>query len=389
MKIAEIAPEKLPVPPVKGGACEMWIDEVNQILAKNNLVYVLSRPSGVKSENKIKYIPIKRGIREKIESKVRLPKIKKIARYLEIKKYAKKVAKKIPTDTEIIHIHNRPDIIPSVRKIHNKKIILHMHNDHLINNPILKNKYSKILSQTNLVLCVSNYIRDQVRKMYPEHKNKIQTLYNGVNTTNFKKRDKKTTDKVRKKYDLGKGKVILYVGRIVPEKGLHILVGAFKEYHKKYKDAKLVIAGSSWFKEGRLTPYIKELKESTKDLKSNIIFTGFIDGKEIQEMYSAADIFVCPSIWNEPFALVCLEALSSNVPTIATKTGGIQELVRGRGVLCERDNKDDLLNSLLEITKNYKKYQTKANNSRKYIEKNHTWKEITKQLEKHMRTLLK
>lgn len=105
------------------------------------------------------------------------------------------------------------------------------------------------------------------------------------------------------KYDLLQGKYILSVGRITPEKGFHTLIEAFGMQHRP--GCKLVIAGGVEFENS----YSKRLQELSKDLP--VVFTGYIYGEELAQLYANADLFVLASE-NEGFPIVVLEAMSYN-----------------------------------------------------------------------------
>ena len=114
-----------------------------------------------------------------------------------------------------------------------------------------------------------------------------------------------------------KDSYILFLGRLVPEKGIRYLVEAFKNVKT---DKKLVIAGGS----SDTDSFMNELKDLAKD-DDRIIFTGFVDYKEMPTLYKVADVVALPSIWNEPAGLTIIEAITAGKPLITTCSGGIPE----------------------------------------------------------------
>jgi glycosyltransferase involved in cell wall biosynthesis len=83
---------------------------------------------------------------------------------------------------------------------------------------------------------------------------------------------------------------------------------------------------------------LKELIKESEDIKDQVIFTGFIDYKEMPSFLKIANVIVVPSMWEEPFGLTVLEAMAAGVPLIATRSGGIPEVCEGAAILIDRDN---------------------------------------------------
>lgn len=178
--------------------------------------------------------------------------------------------------------------------------------------------------------------------------------------TNDEKKD------ILKKYNVSPDeKILLFTGRIVPEKGVKELVEALKSV--KYKNFKLFILGSALNELSAKTDYQIEVEQLVNDLNEKVIFTGFVNYNEIYKFYSIADIAVLPSVWNDPAPLTIIESLVSGLPIITTNSGGIPEYAtNGSAVIIPRDSNiinnlaikiDELLsdeNKLLEMSKSGK-----------------------------------
>lgn len=145
-------------------------------------------------------------------------------------------------------------------------------------------------------------------------------------------------DIIREKYGLEKDSYILYLGRMVPEKGCHYLVDAFKKLHT---DKKLVIAGGSsdthW--------YIDQLKEQAGG-DDRIIFTGFVDGALREELYSNAYLFVLPSDL-EGMPLCLLEAMSYSNCVITSDIEECYNVIHDNGIVFRKGDVDDLAQKLI------------------------------------------
>jgi glycosyltransferase involved in cell wall biosynthesis len=127
-------------------------------------------------------------------------------------------------------------------------------------------------------------------------------------------------DNLIKKYDL-KYPTFLYVGRISPHKGIHILIKAFKIIKREFPKAKLVIVGKHTFES-----YSKELKKiANKD--KNIIFTGFVADEELPRYYTACDVYTTATLW-EGFDLPAAESQACGKPVVAFNIGAHPEVIK-------------------------------------------------------------
>ena len=188
---------------------------------------------------------------------------------------------------------------------------------------------------------------------------------NGVNKPDILK-----ADIISEKYKLKKDSYILFLGRMVPEKGIHYLIEAFNNIKT---DKTLVIAGGA----SDTDEYYSELKEKAKKNK-NIIFTGFVQGKELDELFSNAYIYCLPSDL-EGMPLSLLEAMSygnccltSDIPECAT-------VLEDKGVTFEKSNIDSLKNELENLCKNSKLVEKYKKNSQSYILEKYNWDKVVKE----------
>lgn len=133
-----------------------------------------------------------------------------------------------------------------------------------------------------------------------------EVIHNG-----FSKPERSGID-VKKKHNI-KGDIIFFVGRHAEQKGLEHLLYGFRKITDN-REATLVIGG-----EGHMTEVLKKFSEIL-DIKEKTVFPGFIPREELGDYYSAADVFVSPSI-NEPFGLTITEALETGTPVVATDNG--------------------------------------------------------------------
>lgn len=135
---------------------------------------------------------------------------------------------------------------------------------------------------------------------------------------------------IRKKYKIKNEPVLLYVGRISPHKGIHLLINSFKLVQKEYPKAKLIIVGKHTFPK-----YTKKLK---KIANKNVIFAGFIKDKDLPDYYAACDVYTTASLW-EGFDMPIVEANNMGKPSVAFRVGSHPEVIRKGILVKEKDIK--------------------------------------------------
>ena len=139
-------------------------------------------------------------------------------------------------------------------------------------------------------------------------------------------------------------KIILFMGRLVYEKGIQHLIAAMPKILNGYHDAKLVVAGKGGM--------IDELRAQANalGLGEKVYFAGYINGKDVGKLYKAADVAVFPSTY-EPFGIVALEAMLAEVPVVVSDIGGLNEIVQHRenGMKCYAGNANSIADSILEL----------------------------------------
>jgi glycogen(starch) synthase len=235
---------------------------------------------------------------------------------------AASLAAKIPHD--IIHAHDWMTILAAIKAktYSTKPFILHMHSLERDRNSF-KNINKQIveiekcgIEQSDQVIAVSDYTKKMIMKYYGAPESKIKVVHHGsANLT------KNTTTKNLFTKNPFRQKMVLFLGRITWQKGPFYFIDAAKEILETRSDIQFVIAGTG----DLLTDMIQQVAEHR--IGRYIHFTGFINHDQINQLYELADVYVMPSI-SEPFGLTCLEALSTGVPVIVSKTSGVSELVQ-------------------------------------------------------------
>ena len=215
-----------------------------------------------------------------------------------------------------------------------KPIVLHLHNDYL--NASTKNGL-KIYNICSEIWTVSDYIKRRVQTIISNNDSKkIKVLYNMYDNKIFSKRLSKTEkEQMKRKLNItNDDKVCIYVGRVIPNKGVKEMIEAFNKACIQSKNIKLLIVGgnSSYNNGGK---YFSCLKSIAND---NVIFVGHVKLNELYKYYSIADIQIVPSLCNEAFGLILLEGMSFNLDIIATDVGAIKEISMNRITYINVDN---------------------------------------------------
>lgn len=207
-------------------------------------------------------------------------------------------------------------------------------------------------------------VSENLVKYYSE-KYGIDTKFipNGV-----EKHDKVEPDIIKSSYGLEKDSYILFLARLVPEKGAHYLIEAYK---KLKTDKKLVIAGGS----SHSTEYETSLHNLGED-NQNIIFTGFVSGQLLEELYSNAYLYVLPSdIEGLPISL--LEAMSFGNCCLTSDIPENQTVVKNMGFTFKKGDVDDLYRSIDKLLNNQEVVYNIRDEAQKYVCDKYNWENIT------------
>ena len=392
-KTAIIAPNSLPVPPVRGGGIQAVIAEITPLFREfkpyvfSNCEYGIDRLPLAEAIGNVEYRRICQSPWDEFKIKFEhLTTLNYFPYVLEIIEQIKEL------QPDVIEVMNRPWFLPILRKYLGKdaKIILHHFNNYLMEMPAKKAKMYLDLADA-FIGCSDFTVEAEVLKRFPDLKNKAYTVSNGIDPSVFDPEalDMDKIEKLREKYGINSDDIIiLYVGRLTRDKGAGQLLEAVKVLvaNLGMKPVKLMIVGSSFFGgDTKITPFIKELKKSALDIKDNIIFTGFINRTEMPAIYGLANIVTVPSIVLDASPMVCYEASSMALPVIGTRRGGIPELINEgqTGFLVDDpENIDDLVEKLLFFVKRPEESKAFGKRGRLFIKKNFAWDLVAQKNEK-------
>ena len=236
----------------------------------------------------------------------------------------------------------------------------------------------RVLHNVDRIISVSAAAKVDIMN-YGIEADKIEVIHNGVDT-NFYKPSEPT---YHEKYRDGMDNLLIFVGRIIEQKGLRYLIEAMPEVLKEHPKTRLLITGKGKFKDR----HIQEVKKL--GLEDNIMFPGFVPEEEMPNLYSSADIFVLPSLW-EVFPIAMLEALASGAPLMASDAGGNAEMIEqdGNGRVCERGNTKALADDLRIMLDDPNKLRSMGQRSREIAVERFDWDIITKKTRTHYRNMM-
>lgn len=359
LKLAIVVPEMLPVPPTQGGAVEHWVHEVSKRLNQELFeITIVSRPSSnllKQAIPSIEYVGIPWTSLERFFYKMKVGlswrnPLRYLAKIQNVFSYGWRMAKLVKY-ADLIIVHNEPNLLFFINKGTHQKIYLHMHNEHL-SLQLLRKFYRKTLNKVEAIFCVSDYIRQVAVQYFPEHRNKFSVIFNATDANTFKSYGKKAHSELRQVIKIIPDNVyLLYVGRLTAQKGVHVLISAFLKAQQRQPNLRLVIAGSSFFEGAIKTHYEQSLVRLAQPVSEFILFTGFLSHEKLKYLYSAVDIVVVPSIWQDPCPLVVLEAMASAKAVIATRVGGVPEVLTHaeNGFLLQPDNVSALSDAICTL----------------------------------------
>lgn len=201
---------------------------------------------------------------------------------------------------------------------------------------------------------------------------KCRTIPGGVNIEKFV-RTESGAQKVNKDLNLHGKPVVLFAGKLTKYKGVEYLINAAKKIH-----GEVLILGDG--------PERQKLQQKVYDMKlNNVHFVGHLGAgiKKLVPYYSRADVFVAPSVWDEPLGLVILEAMSCQIPVVVTRKGGIPLAVKEgyNGFFVRPRNSSEIVEKVNKLLNNHNLRLKMGQNARKSVETKFSWEIIVRKFE--------
>ena len=280
---------------------------------------------------------------------------------------------------DVIHAHDWlvANAAKTIKNSYNIPIVATIHATEAGRNSGIHDETQRYINDTEWMLTYeatevivnSNFMKGHIQGLFGLPFDKINVIPNGINLTNFNgvERDYE----FRRQYALDNEKIILYMGRLVYEKGIQNLIAAMPKILENYNDAKLIIAGK-----GGMLDELKAQVESM-GIANKVYFTGYLDAKQVQKMYKCADVAVFPSTY-EPFGIVALEAMLAGVPTVVSDVGGLNEIVEHgvTGMKSYAGNSNSIADSILALLYDHALATTVSKNAKAKVKELYSWNKI-------------
>ncbi len=309
-------------------------------------------------------------------------------------KYYWQIGKNLQSqNSDIIQINFVFHVAPLIRALNpESKIVVFLQTEWL--TQLDSQMVAKQLEAVDLVIGCSDYITNKIRHQFPHVP--CATIFNGVDINHFQVNSEAKITQKKEKITL------LFVGRVSPEKGIHILLEAFNKVIEKCSHVQLKIVGpegkygvlpaqmldtkDNYVKE--LIPfyqgeYSQQLRQIISDQASkSVYFVGSVKQLDLVEHYQEADIFVFPSVWNEPFGIPLVEAMAMELPVVVTRSGAFPEIVEQEqtGLLVERANPDDLATAIIRLVEDENLCHKMGKAGRNKVVNQFSWEKISESL---------
>jgi len=216
-----------------------------------------------------------------------------------------------------------------------------------------------------LTVTISEYSRKKILQFYGVDKAKIRIVPNGVDTQRFKPSE--SCESMKRQIGIDSKLCVLFVGRLIPRKGLPYLIEAAKQIVKEFSQTLFLIVG-----DGPLRKHLASYLEKTK-LSGNFVFLGDVSEKVLPAVYNCADIFVLPST-QEGQGIALLEAQATAKPIVAFDVGGVREAIidKETGLLVKPDSRE-LADALMKLLVNWSLREKMGRKGREFVMDNFSW----------------
>jgi len=351
MRLLMIAPEQFPVP--GGGSVEICMLEIAKKLSREHHVTIISRNKA--HSKSISHLGNNLTI-------VRVPSGSNTHYISSVLRYMKGL------HFDLIQVDNRPYYMARIKAAFpHTPISLFLHSLTFV--PRTKS-IAACLRKADLIITNSSSLKQNLSERFPDSRQKIRTVHLGVDISRFEPASLKERTDTKQVYKLGRSFIILFVGRVIPSKGVPLLIRAVKKVGEQISNTKLIIAGKG------SKSYIAKLKGQASRLQVPVMFLGSIPHTKIHRIYRLADCFICPSQKHEAFGLVNVEAMASGIPVIASNIGGIKEIVAhgDNGYLVKNYTNDSSFAHFIgKIAKSQQLRERLGNNARQTVKRKFRW----------------
>jgi len=226
--------------------------------------------------------------------------------------------------------------------------------------------------EASKVIICSSSMRGELEHRFRLPPEKIAVIPNAIDTSAYRRNS--SGDDVRRRYGIGSyEKLVLFVGRLVPQKGVEYLIRAAPHILERHGEARFIIAGDGWSKS-----HLENLAVSS-GCGDRMRFLGFTSNSELVELTMSADALVVPSIY-EPFGIVALEGMAAGVPVVAANVGGLADIVEHdrTGVLVYPKNPESVAWGVNKVLSDQGYSEWLVRNAKKKVNDVYSWQSVAK-----------
>lgn len=382
--VALIGPELFPIPPIRGGATELFIDRLAAHLGRYRPVII--GPADPELPN----WELRGGVEFwRVPLSAWQQWLYRRYRHL-LPLYDRRVAELVRRlAPDLLHVHNRPLLALNLKKWFPRlPVILHLHNIYSILGKRERPAPHTPMPVEALVAC-SRYVLEEERQRLGTRAGAHLVMHNGVDVEGFRPRWERTMEAqaIRERYGLTDEPVVLYSGKIRESKGVGLLLAAMSRVWEGLPQAVLVLVGGTEFGRGRLqreTPFFREFREQVARAPGRVMLTGFLPHDQMAATYLLGDVFAAPSQKPEGMPLVLLEASACGLPIVSTRLGGIPEVIQDgvNGMLLDHaDDPEELARNILAVLQDPALSQRLGRQARQRVLERFSWPHIAQEQE--------
>jgi glycosyltransferase involved in cell wall biosynthesis len=304
---------------------------------------------------------------------------------------------------DIAHVYNYPQFAALIKFLNpTVRVILNMHGELL--TQVSFTNLNERLRTIDLVISCSEFVTRPTRTKFPRIASRCKTIPMGVSPDTFSCSRRSTSD------DAGPSRLrLLYVGRVSPEKGLHVLLDAFEMIVQQYPDATLKIVGAEWILPREyladlcldrsiveslasfyMDSYLQQLRRRLgPETAERVTFAGLVAHSDLPEYYANADIYVNPSFY-ESFGMSIIEAMAAGLPVVATRVGAVPDLISDghNGLLVDAANPSAIADAVSSLFNNARLRNSMASAAREMVRKQFSYELICSALLQMYRDVL-
>lgn len=348
------------LPPFNSGGLGVACQGLSTSLAKNHeVVFVLPRRVDISPNNfnvvfandRLKFIAIDSPLTPYITSKEykalrHTASIYGATLFEEVERYAiraREIAQR--EDFDVIHAHDWLSFKAGMaaKEVTGKPLIVQVHStEHdrcggLNLNPYVYEIEKEGMKKADRIIAVSNFTKRIIADNYGIKPSKIEVIHNRINADEYKNDPNEEIFKIKRE---GK-KIVLFAGRFTLQKGPDYFLQVAKRVLSFEKNVLFVMAGSGDMEHRIIND------AAVMGISDNVLFTGFLRGKELANVYKMADVYVMPSV-SEPFGIAALESIANGTPVIISKQSGVSEVVQN-AIKVDFWDIDEMTNKIVSI----------------------------------------